>query len=236
MLPIGLLMREHRLIERMVGNLRVETEKVRQGGLDPVFIDQAVDFFRTYADRTHHGKEEDILFRGLQAKSLKPEHRVIMDELVSEHVYARKTVWELLKAKDVYLQGDEDALGEVEERFHRLIELYPSHIEKEDRRFFYPVMEYFSPEEQEKMLQEFYVFDRSMIHEKYGGVVERVEKSCVDSSLMKCKICGYIYYPLKGDPEHGVKPGTLFEDLPSDWVCPICFVPRSMFEKVRTRM
>ncbi|MCX6656536.1 MAG: rubredoxin [Candidatus Bathyarchaeota archaeon] len=49
---------------------------------------------------------------------------------------------------------------------------------------------------------------------------------------MKCKICGYIYDPLKGDPEHGVKPGTLFEDLPSDWVCPICFVPKSMFEKV----
>src|SRR4030042_3770126 len=175
MLPIGLLMREHRLIERMVGNLRVEMEKVRQGGLDPVFIDQAVDFFRIYADRTHHGKEEDILFRGLQAKSLKPAHRVIMDELVSEHVYARKTVGELLKAKDVYLQGDEDALGEVEERLHRLIELYPSHIENEDRRFFYPVIEYFSPEEQEKMLQEFYVFDQNMIHEKYGGVVEKVE-------------------------------------------------------------
>jgi rubredoxin/hemerythrin-like domain-containing protein len=189
-------------------------------------------FFRTYADRTHHGKEEDILFRSLQAKDLKPEYRVIMDELVSEHVYARKTVGELLKAKDKYIQGDEGALHEVEERLHRIIELYPAHIEKEDRRFFKPVMEYFSPEEQEKMLQEFYVFDRNMIHEKFGEVVERVEKSGVCSSLMRCKICGYIYDPLKGDLEHGVKPGTLFEDLPSDWVCPICFVPKSMFEKV----
>ena len=232
MQPIGLLMREHRIIERMVENLRVETEKIRLRKLDPVFIDQAIDFFKTYADRTHHGKEEDILFSSLQAKSLKPEHRAIMDELVSEHVYARKTVGELLNSKDRYIQGDEDALLEVEEKLHRLIELYPAHIEKEDRRFFYPVMEYFSPEEQEKMLQEFYVFDRNMIHEKYGGVVEKVDKSDIDSSLMKCKICGYIYDPLKGDPEHGVEPGTLFEDLPSDWVCPICFVPKSMFEKV----
>lgn len=232
MLPIGLLMSEHRLIERMVENLRVEAEKIKLRRFNPVFIDPAVDFFRTYADRTHHGKEEDILFRDLQAKSLKSEHRVIMDELVSEHVYALETVGELLKAKDMYIQGDEDALHEVEEKLHRLIELYPAHIEKEDRRFFKPVMEYFSPEEQEKMLQEFYVFDRNMIHEKYGGVVERVEKSGVDSSSMKCKICGYIYDPLKGDSEHGVKPGTLFENLPSDWVCPICFVPKSMFEKV----
>lgn len=226
-------MKEHRLIERMVENLKVEKEKIRLRRLDPVFIDQAVDFFRTYADRTHHGKEEDLLFRGLQAKSLKPEHMVIMNELISEHVHARETVGELLNAKNRYLQGDGDALHEVEEKLHRLIELYPAHIEKEDRRFFKPVMEYFSPEEQEKMLQEFYVFDRNMIHEKYGRVVERIEKISVDSSSMKCKICGYIYDPLKGDLEHGVKPGTLFKDLSSDWVCPICFVPKSMFENYR---
>jgi hemerythrin-like domain-containing protein/rubredoxin len=215
----------------MVGDLKIEMVKLRKRRLDPVFIDQAVDFFRTYADRTHHGKEEDILFRDLKEKSLKPEHKIIMSELVSEHVYARKTVGELLEAKNRYLQGDGDAVHEVEERLHRLIELYPAHIEKEDRRFFYPVMEYFSPEEQEGMLQEFYVFDRNMIHERYGGVVERVELG-LGSSMMRCKICAYIYDLLKGDPEHGVKPGTLFEDLPPDWLCPICFVTKELFEKV----
>ena len=232
MQPIGLLMREHRLIEKMVENLKKELEKVREKRLDPVFIDQSVDFFRTYADRTHHGKEEDILFRELQTKSLKPEHKMIMDELVAEHVYARKTVGELLLAKDRYLQGDEGALHEVEERIHRLIELYPAHIEKEDRRFFYPAMEYLSLEEQEVMLQEFYVFDRNMIHEKYGGIVETVEKRVSGPQMMRCKVCGYIYDPLKGDPEHGVKPGTLFDELPPGWVCPVCFVPKEMFEKV----
>jgi hemerythrin-like domain-containing protein/rubredoxin len=225
-------MREHRIIEKMVDNLRAEMDKVREGELDPVFIDQAVDFFRTYADRTHHGKEENILFRDLQKKSLKPEHRVIMDELVSEHILARKTVGELQIAKDRYLKGDEQALQGVEDGLHRLVELYPAHIEKEDRRFFFPAMEYLSPKEQEKMLREFYDFDRGMIHEKYGGVVEKAERRGLDSSMMRCKICGYIYDPLKGDQEHGVKPGTLFEQLPSDWVCPICFVPKEMFERV----
>jgi rubredoxin len=46
-----------------------------------------------------------------------------------------------------------------------------------------------------------------------------------------CSVCGYVYDPEKGDPEHGVKPGTAFEDLPKDWVCPVCGADKSLFEK-----
>ncbi|MBD3255222.1 MAG: cation-binding protein, partial [Candidatus Lokiarchaeota archaeon] len=75
MLPIGPLMIEHRLIERMVDVLKAELDKIKKTGeVDPFFIDLSVDFFRTYADETHHGKEEDILFRELKKKSLNPEH------------------------------------------------------------------------------------------------------------------------------------------------------------------
>jgi len=47
----------------------------------------------------------------------------------------------------------------------------------------------------------------------------------------KCKICGYIYDPANGDPDAGVAPGTPFEKLPDDWVCPMCGAPKDMFEK-----
>jgi len=47
-----------------------------------------------------------------------------------------------------------------------------------------------------------------------------------------CKECGYIYDPANGDPDHGQPPGTSFEDLPDDWVCPECGVPKSEFEIV----
>jgi rubredoxin len=47
-----------------------------------------------------------------------------------------------------------------------------------------------------------------------------------------CSICGYIYDPAKGDPEHGAKIGTPFESLPADWVCPVCGAAKSMFEPV----
>ena len=46
-----------------------------------------------------------------------------------------------------------------------------------------------------------------------------------------CTICGYVYDPAVGDPEHGIKPGTSFEDLPADWTCPICGADKSRFEK-----
>ncbi|MDO8535459.1 MAG: rubredoxin [Candidatus Omnitrophota bacterium] len=48
----------------------------------------------------------------------------------------------------------------------------------------------------------------------------------------KCTICGYIYDPALGDPDRGVKPGTAFESLPGDWVCPECGAPKSEFEKI----
>ena len=47
----------------------------------------------------------------------------------------------------------------------------------------------------------------------------------------RCTICAYVYDPEKGDPENGVKPGTRFEDLPNDWVCPLCGAEKDMFEK-----
>jgi hypothetical protein len=57
------LMIEHRLIERMIGIIkRILSQIEKEEKIDPVFVDTTVDFIRTYADRTHHGKEEDILF------------------------------------------------------------------------------------------------------------------------------------------------------------------------------
>jgi rubredoxin len=47
----------------------------------------------------------------------------------------------------------------------------------------------------------------------------------------QCNVCGYIYDPVKGDPDGGIAPGTAFEDIPDDWVCPVCGAAKSMFEK-----
>ena len=47
-----------------------------------------------------------------------------------------------------------------------------------------------------------------------------------------CMICDYVYDPAQGDPDSGIAPGPKFEDLPDDWLCPVCGVAKSEFKKV----
>jgi hemerythrin-like domain-containing protein len=172
MKPIGPMMWEHRLIEKMLRLFDSEIRNIIEWNkIDTIFIDTAVDFIKTYADRTHHGKEEDILFRDLAKKELAPEHARIMNELIEEHKYARRTVGKLIDAKERYLRG-ENTSQFVVSYLKELAWFYPQHIEKEDKHFFYPCMEYFTKEEQDRMLGEFWEFDRKMIHEKYTKVVD----------------------------------------------------------------
>jgi len=46
-----------------------------------------------------------------------------------------------------------------------------------------------------------------------------------------CTICGYVYDEETGDPEHGIAPGTKWEDVPDDWTCPVCAAPKDQFQE-----
>ncbi len=48
----------------------------------------------------------------------------------------------------------------------------------------------------------------------------------------ECTVCSYVYDSEEGDPDNGVEAGTAFEDIPEDWVCPLCGVGKDMFEEV----
>ncbi|WP_067049593.1 rubredoxin [Methanofollis ethanolicus] len=48
----------------------------------------------------------------------------------------------------------------------------------------------------------------------------------------QCMVCGYIYDPEKGDPDSGIAPGTFFDNLPEDWVCPVCGAQKSNFVRM----
>jgi hemerythrin-like domain-containing protein len=183
MQPIAPLMIEHRLIERMVHLMRQDLERIRANILvdpefafvDPVFIDVAVDFIRTYADRCHHGKEEEILFAELAGKTLPAELQTLLDELVEEHKLAREYTKELVKAKENYLRQEPEAVNQILSYLDKITAMYPKHIIKEDQHFFIPCMELFSAEEKDAMLAKMWEFDRKMIHERYEGVVGGIE-------------------------------------------------------------
>ena len=173
MKPRGPLMIEHRLIEKMIDIIKQKVLDIKNSGkVDPVFIDVAVDFIKIYADKTHHGKEEDILFRDCVKKNMSNEDTKIMNELIEEHKYGRNTVAELVDAKEKYIKGD-NTLDIIIEKLSVLTEFYPKHIRKEDKIFFPNSEKYFTDIELNEMLNEFWEFDKIMIHEKYKLVVEQ---------------------------------------------------------------
>jgi len=176
MQPHGPLMEEHRLIERMIALVKTEIVRIQIADeLDPAFIDLVVDFIRVYADHTHHGKEEEILFPGLMAKGMAPAHEAMLHALVAEHRYARQLTASLVTARNDYVGGNREALGRVVSLMMALTDFYPRHIAREDAEFFPAAMDYLDEGEQADMLDLFLEFDRAVIHEKYGSVVDLLD-------------------------------------------------------------
>ncbi len=63
-------------------------------------------------------------------------------------------------------------------------------------------------------------------------IQSEMEKPVVSGfSKYRCSVCGYVYDPEVGDPDSGIAPGTSFDDLPNNWVCPICGVGKDKFVK-----
>jgi hemerythrin-like domain-containing protein len=173
----GPLMIEHRLIERMIEMIAQSIVSIKAGDIvDPLTIDLYVDFIRIYADRTHHGKEEDILFRNLADKPMSAADRLLMNELIAEHALGRRLTGELVAANERQRRADPEAPVLIIALLEKLAGFYPKHIEKEDKIFFPAVRSYFSEEEEQAMLREFKEFDQRMIHEKYQALVENLER------------------------------------------------------------
>src|SRR5665647_12921 len=172
----GMLLIEHRLIERMLIVIKDALSKIEfRHEIDPVFVDIAVDFIRVYADRTHHGKEEDILIRELKNKPLSDGDRLMMNDLIKEHMLVRQTITLISNANDRYREGDDIALIVIANNLKTLIEFFPKHIEKEDKHFYTASRAYFTDEEDQAILAEFGELDRKMVYEKYKAVVEKLE-------------------------------------------------------------
>jgi len=77
-------------------------------------------------------------------------------------------------------------------------------------------------------------------HEVKGGkapkaaptyIKEEDKKGGSGMTRYECTVCGYVYDPERGDPDGGIKPGTPFEELPEDWVCPVCGAGKEQFKK-----
>jgi hemerythrin-like domain-containing protein len=183
MLPIGPLMKEHRKIERMVALIGNEADRLSgdpDAEPDPEFVFDALMFMREYADECHHGKEEDILFEALSDRDISDEHQGILERLLEDHERGRKLANSLEDATERWEDGEFEAREHIIEALAGLADLYPDHIATEDDDFFIPVMDYFSDNEKEDMMEDMWDFDHELFTELYEGCITEYEEGAED--------------------------------------------------------
>lgn len=174
----AVLTEEHRLILRMIELLERNTDLLEQGRFsDWDFYLDAVDFIRHYADRFHHAKEEDILFRELVRNGMPRENSPVAAMLLA-HDQGRGFVRGMEQAALRAREGDEDAVDEVVGNARDYAALLREHIDTEDH-ILYPLAERVLPADwRDAMAAEYDAAEKSAaadFSEQYRRLVEKHE-------------------------------------------------------------
>jgi len=178
--PYAVLAREHRLIERALNVLSGICDECRRtGSLNAEKITQVIQFLRDFADRTHHLKEERILFPAIESKTFFPGCG-----LISEHQLGRERVQRMADAVERWLRGDAEGLRVFRQQARSLIAMLQDHIAKEDDCLANVVHRTFSSGDCERLTREFDEMERREIgertFERFAAVVEALEAKHTD--------------------------------------------------------
>ncbi|MCP5070958.1 MAG: hemerythrin [bacterium] len=134
--PTAMLREEHQLILQVVRSLSARIAADRTGDpLDYDFMARYITFFRLFADACHHGKEEELLFPGLEAHGL-PHDAGPIAVMLYEHEQGRSLVRSMEASLDGARDGDERASSELRSAAEGFIELIVAHIGKENNILF----------------------------------------------------------------------------------------------------
>ena len=164
----------------MVNVLTAVHKRLESGGdIDAATLAEVVDFFRSFADKGHHAKEEDVLFPTLERNGVRPQGCPI-GTLTSEHKQGRALMTALNDANEKYASGDSAAKVTISATIKGAIDLYTDHIWREEYLLF-PMTEKVLPKPELDGLTK--AFDEVEMkfgldfHKKYEQIVERLEKS-----------------------------------------------------------
>ena len=136
MQPTRILQLEHRVIEQVLDCLdRIANSCQAEERLDAASARDAIDFFRTFADRCHHGKEEGLLFPALEARGM-PHDQGPIAVMLFEHQQGRAFAKAMADAIDEARAGNEEALTKLRDAGTGYVHLIRGHINKEDHVLF----------------------------------------------------------------------------------------------------
>lgn len=168
------LLREHRLLLRLVNRMEMELDTIRDGGTpDLDFLDTAIDFADIYMEESHHAKEETILFAALNRKDIAVDHQHMIDGFLAQHRASRDLAARLGALHDNARMAQPGALADLIRELKSAAAFYRQHIAREETYFFPAAARYLAMGEQESMLLDFQEFDRDFLHKKYEKLLDR---------------------------------------------------------------
>jgi hemerythrin-like domain-containing protein len=171
---------EHRAIERMLAVLEAAARRLESGrGVRPGLLREAVDFVRNFADRCHHGKEEENLFPRMEAAGV-PRSGGPLGVMLLEHDQGRQRVAAFAGAIDAYEDGDGSAARAIAENARGYVALLRQHIGKEDSVLFPMADRVLSPDDQRELEQRFQEIETEVmgpgVHERYHRLLDDLER------------------------------------------------------------
>jgi len=168
--PTDILKHEHQIILLVLDAAEQEVRQIQSTGkVRTEKVDKMLDFFRNFADRCHHAKEEDLLFVKMQERGI-PVAGGPIAVMLHEHNEGRQRVKAVAEALPRAASGDASAIASVTDNLSAYVQLLRAHIGKEDN-ILYPMADrVFTPEDQQALAAE---FDRVEAEEMGAGVHER---------------------------------------------------------------
>lgn len=168
--PTDLLRSEHRVIEQMLLVLEKLGSLSEEQPIDQADAEQTIEFFRRFADRCHHGKEEGLLFPALERKGF-PREMGPIGVMLYEHEIGRSHIRSMAEALEHIRSGQREARNLFRQHAQAYIDLLREHIYKEDNILFMMAEQAFSPQDQQQLLQQFHQTEQTALeageHERW---------------------------------------------------------------------
>lgn len=177
--PTEELKSEHQAIKRMLQILDKMCGQIESGEqVDPAHLDTVVEFIRVFADKCHHGKEEDLLFPAMEEAGVPREGGPIGVMLI-EHTQGRDYVKNMADSATAYKSGQREAAGVFAANARNYVSLLAQHIDKEDN-ILYPIADmHISNEKKQELHEAFARVEHEVIghgrHEAFHEDLDRLE-------------------------------------------------------------
>lgn len=170
-IPTQTLKHEHQIILMVLDAAEREVGRIQDGGtVNADTLEKIVDFFRNFADRCHHAKEETQLFAKMQERGM-PGDRGPIAVMLVEHDEGRRRVRAVAEALSQAKKGDSLAIASLKENLLAYVQLLRAHIDKEDDILYPMADQLFTPEDQRALTEAFEKIEAEEIgegvHDKY---------------------------------------------------------------------